>query len=230
MSFGNENVGTTSSAQTVTVTNPGTTAASMSSIGVTGPFAQTNTCGTSLAAGASCTVSVTFAPTAAGAATGTPVGHQQRPEQPADRGAVRHRGHHEHQPGPERPGHRVELHPGVRAVQRHRRQHQHLLGSEQRRLAQHDHREPGIGPDPRLDHRRPPAVLGLVRPEPRPCRSSALPTAPASARWSPPPPTPGTRPPATPSPSRSRPAPATSTWSSATPPTTSRTAPRPPRS
>ena len=43
----------------------------MSSIGVTGPFGETNNCGTSLAAGASCTVSVSFAPTAAGAATGT---------------------------------------------------------------------------------------------------------------------------------------------------------------
>ena len=43
----------------------------MSSIGVTGPFGESNNCGTSLAAGASCTVGVTFAPTAAGAATGT---------------------------------------------------------------------------------------------------------------------------------------------------------------
>ncbi len=70
-SFGSENVGSASSAQPVTVTNPGTTAASMSSIGVTGPFGESNNCGTSLAAGASCTVSVSFAPTAAGAATGT---------------------------------------------------------------------------------------------------------------------------------------------------------------
>jgi hypothetical protein len=43
----------------------------MSSIGVTGPFTESNNCGTSLAAGASCTVGVQFAPTAAGAATGT---------------------------------------------------------------------------------------------------------------------------------------------------------------
>ena len=50
----------------------------MSSIGVTGPFSETNTCGTSLAAGASCTVSVTFAPTAAGARERDAVGHQQR--------------------------------------------------------------------------------------------------------------------------------------------------------
>jgi hypothetical protein len=71
VSFGNENVGSTSASQTVTVSNSGTAAASMSSIGVTGPFTESNNCGTSLAAGASCTVGVQFAPTAAGAATGT---------------------------------------------------------------------------------------------------------------------------------------------------------------
>ena len=43
----------------------------MSSIGVTGPFGESNNCGTSLAAGASCSVGVTFTPTAAGAASGT---------------------------------------------------------------------------------------------------------------------------------------------------------------
>jgi len=63
-------VGATSTS-TVTVSNPGSAAASMASIGVTGPFSETNNCGTSLAAGASCAVSVTFAPTAAGSASGT---------------------------------------------------------------------------------------------------------------------------------------------------------------
>jgi hypothetical protein len=71
LSFGGTAVGATSAAQSVTVTNPGSAAVSVNSTGVTGPFAQTSTCGTALAAGASCTVSVTFAPTAAGAATGT---------------------------------------------------------------------------------------------------------------------------------------------------------------
>jgi hypothetical protein len=70
LSFASTAVGATS-AQTVTVSNPGSTAVSMSSVGVTGPFSETNNCGTSLAAGANCTVSVTFAPTAAGSATGT---------------------------------------------------------------------------------------------------------------------------------------------------------------
>jgi F5/8 type C domain/Pectate lyase superfamily protein/Abnormal spindle-like microcephaly-assoc'd, ASPM-SPD-2-Hydin len=71
LSFGDVNSGSTSAAQTVTVTNPGTSAVSVSSVGVTGNFTQTNTCGSSIAAGGSCTVSVKFAPTSGGALTGT---------------------------------------------------------------------------------------------------------------------------------------------------------------
>jgi hypothetical protein len=71
LSFGSETVGSTTSAQTVTVSNSGTVAASVSSVSVSGPFSQTNTCGSSIAAGGSCTVSVKFAPTASGAASGT---------------------------------------------------------------------------------------------------------------------------------------------------------------
>src|SRR6202042_3454151 len=70
LSFGDVASGSTSSAQTVTVSNPGTSAAPISSVSVTGPFSQTNTCGTSIAAGGSCTVSVKFAPTSGGALTG----------------------------------------------------------------------------------------------------------------------------------------------------------------
>jgi hypothetical protein len=71
VSFGNEAVGSTTSAQTVTVSNSGTVAASVSSVSASGPFSETNTCGSSIAAGGSCTVSVKFAPTASGAASGT---------------------------------------------------------------------------------------------------------------------------------------------------------------
>jgi hypothetical protein len=71
LSFGDVNSGSTSSAQVVTVTNPGNSAASISSISVSGDFTQTNNCGSSIAAGASCTVDVTFAPTSGGALTGT---------------------------------------------------------------------------------------------------------------------------------------------------------------
>jgi hypothetical protein len=73
LSFGNQNVNTTSAAQTVTLTNSGNAALSINSIGLSGTnsgdFAQTNTCPSSsstLAAGASCTISVTFTPSANG--------------------------------------------------------------------------------------------------------------------------------------------------------------------
>jgi len=71
MTFGGQNVGTTSAAQTATLTNVGASALIINKISITGTnlgaFAQTNTCGTSLGAGASCTISVTFAPKVAGA-------------------------------------------------------------------------------------------------------------------------------------------------------------------
>jgi hypothetical protein len=71
LSFGGEAVGSASAAQTVTVSNPGSTAATVSGVSVTGAFSQANTCGASIAAGGTCTVSVKFAPAAAGAAAGT---------------------------------------------------------------------------------------------------------------------------------------------------------------
>jgi len=71
LSFGNQNVGTTSAAQTVTLTNGGTASLSITNISATGDFAQTHTCGASLAVNASCTISVTFTPTTSGTRTGT---------------------------------------------------------------------------------------------------------------------------------------------------------------
>ena len=71
LNFGSVATGSKSSAQTVTVSNPTGSAASVSSIAATGDFSQTSTCGSSIAAGGSCTVSVTFAPTATGSRTGT---------------------------------------------------------------------------------------------------------------------------------------------------------------
>jgi Alpha-1,3-glucanase catalytic domain D1/F5/8 type C domain/NedA-like, galactose-binding domain/Alpha-1,3-glucanase catalytic domain D2/Cep192 domain 4/HYDIN/CFA65/VesB-like, Ig-like domain len=70
LGFGSVATGTTSAAQNVTVTNSGTAAAPVTTIATTGDFSQTNTCGSSIAAGASCTISVRFAPTAAGTRTG----------------------------------------------------------------------------------------------------------------------------------------------------------------
>jgi hypothetical protein len=71
LGFGSVAIGSSSAAQSVTVTNSGTAAAPVGSISVTGDFTQTNTCGTSIAAGSSCPVSVTFRPTVAGTRTGT---------------------------------------------------------------------------------------------------------------------------------------------------------------
>ncbi|MEV5707481.1 choice-of-anchor D domain-containing protein [Actinoallomurus sp. NPDC052274] len=70
LGFGSVATGSTSAAQNVTVTNSGTAAAPVGSITTSGDFGQTNTCGSSIAAGASCTVSVKFSPTAAGSRTG----------------------------------------------------------------------------------------------------------------------------------------------------------------
>ncbi|MDX6345231.1 MAG: hypothetical protein QOF84_21, partial [Streptomyces sp.] len=71
LNFGSVATGSTSAAQTVTVSNPTGSAASVSSISASGDYAQTNTCGSSIAANGSCTVSVKFAPTATGSRTGT---------------------------------------------------------------------------------------------------------------------------------------------------------------
>jgi hypothetical protein len=70
LNFGSEQVGLTSAPLTTTLTNSGTTALAISSIGIVGTgaadYAQTNTCGASLAAGASCSVTLTFTPSTTG--------------------------------------------------------------------------------------------------------------------------------------------------------------------
>jgi hypothetical protein len=71
LTFSSQPLGTTSSPQTVTMSNTGTSALTITSIVTTGDFAQLNTCGASLAAGASCAISVTFTPTAARSRTGS---------------------------------------------------------------------------------------------------------------------------------------------------------------
>ena len=71
LNFGSVVTGQTSSAQTVAVTNPTSSAASVSSISTTGDFAETNSCGSSIAANGSCSVSVTFTPTASGSRSGS---------------------------------------------------------------------------------------------------------------------------------------------------------------
>jgi hypothetical protein len=70
LSFSNQGIGITSAPQTVTLTNIGNAPLTISSVAVTGDFAETNTCGASVAAGANCEISVTFTPTATGTRTG----------------------------------------------------------------------------------------------------------------------------------------------------------------
>lgn len=70
LTFGTRTIGSTSNAQTVTLSNTGTGALSINNVIATGDFAQSNNCGNSLAAGASCAINVTFTPMAAGSRSG----------------------------------------------------------------------------------------------------------------------------------------------------------------
>jgi hypothetical protein len=74
-------IGLTPPTATATVKNTGTTAATINSITASAPFTATNDCGASLAANASCTITIALASTTVGPATGnvtvtTPSGTQ----------------------------------------------------------------------------------------------------------------------------------------------------------
>ena len=75
LSFGNQQVGIASAPQMITLTNTGNASLSITGIkissGNTGDFSQTNTCPSSLAANASCTITVTFTPTKTGKRSST---------------------------------------------------------------------------------------------------------------------------------------------------------------
>ena len=71
LSFGTQILGTSSVPQTITVTSTGNVALTISGISVSAGFSQTNNCPSSLAANASCTISITFQPASAGGQTGT---------------------------------------------------------------------------------------------------------------------------------------------------------------
>jgi Beta-propeller repeat/Abnormal spindle-like microcephaly-assoc'd, ASPM-SPD-2-Hydin len=68
--FSAQQLGTSSTAQVVTLANSGNVALSINSIQAGGDFAQTNTCPATLAASASCTISVIFTPTVSGTRSG----------------------------------------------------------------------------------------------------------------------------------------------------------------
>jgi len=75
LAFGSQPHGTSSTAQSVTVTNTATVALPITSITLSGTsykqFSQTNTCGTSVPVGSNCMISVVFKPTATGSMTAT---------------------------------------------------------------------------------------------------------------------------------------------------------------
>jgi FG-GAP-like repeat/Abnormal spindle-like microcephaly-assoc'd, ASPM-SPD-2-Hydin/FG-GAP repeat len=75
LNFGSQKVGTKSAPQTVTVTNTGHTAVSVTGVSITGTdpydYSEANTCGTQINPGATCTISVTFQPTSTGTRTAT---------------------------------------------------------------------------------------------------------------------------------------------------------------
>lgn len=71
LQFTSQTIGSTSAPQTVLLRNMGTASLSISSITTSGDFAETDNCGTSVAAAGSCTLSITFTPTAAGARAGS---------------------------------------------------------------------------------------------------------------------------------------------------------------
>ncbi len=71
LTFSTQVVFTTSKAKTVTLTNSGAGLLTISKIAASSQFSETNTCGTSVAAGASCTISVTFKPTAINTISGS---------------------------------------------------------------------------------------------------------------------------------------------------------------
>ena len=111
LSYGSTTVGATSAAQTVTITNTGGASASISGVTIGGDFADTTTCGATLAAGASCTASVSFKPDGNRYAHRHADGREQREQPVADGRADRdgHRAHlgdaHRHPDEPDVRGH-----------------------------------------------------------------------------------------------------------------------------
>jgi hypothetical protein len=71
LKFDAQRVDTTSRVRTLKVTNGGGATVWFGAMSATGAFAQSNTCGAGLTAHNSCTISVTFRPTAKGKQSGS---------------------------------------------------------------------------------------------------------------------------------------------------------------
>src|SRR5262249_1778497 len=82
LTFATQLVGTVSPAESVLLTNYGTAALSIANIATSSNFSETETCGSSLAPGESCPISVTFAPTTLGQLSGTVSVADNAPDSP----------------------------------------------------------------------------------------------------------------------------------------------------
>jgi len=80
--FGPQLLGTESGVLTVSLTNTGTTALTISSMSVQGEYKLSDTCGESVGAGAKCSINVRSAPTTEGALTGTVTIHDSASNKP----------------------------------------------------------------------------------------------------------------------------------------------------
>ena len=70
LTFGDQVVGTASPTQSITLSNYGTATLSLTSIAASANFGETNTCNSTLASGATCTINVTFTPSESGDLSG----------------------------------------------------------------------------------------------------------------------------------------------------------------
>jgi hypothetical protein len=71
LNFSSQTVGSISAAQTITLTNTSSVAVTITSVTANGPFAVSSQCGASLAAAGTCSIAVTFTPTAVGQQSGS---------------------------------------------------------------------------------------------------------------------------------------------------------------
>jgi hypothetical protein len=142
LAFGSRLTGSTSPAQTVTVSNPNSSAVSVSQLAVSGPFGQASTCGASIPANGSCTISVTFDPPTAGSASGYLTVASSAAGSPL---TVALSG----------TGVASTTNLALNQLGEHRR----------RRLPADDHREPGLGAVHRVDHLGSAAVIVVEYPD-----------------------------------------------------------------
>jgi Abnormal spindle-like microcephaly-assoc'd, ASPM-SPD-2-Hydin/Kelch motif/Galactose oxidase, central domain len=82
LNFGLLQIGLTSPSQTVTVTNVSGHSVDFTSIASSGDYAQTHTCPTTMTAGTSCTITITFTPTKTGTRSGAVILKDNSPGSP----------------------------------------------------------------------------------------------------------------------------------------------------